>query len=110
MRDKYFKMINESNNQPHPFMPLIKEFQNIWREIRIARRNTQTHNGSRRKILGKSLYLGKNNTFLNNPWVIYKSQRESRKYYKLNENENISKFVRDSQMNALREFYSTKCL
>lgn len=89
LRDKYFKIISESNNQPHKFMPLITEFQNIWREVRIAKRNTQIHNGSRRKILGKSLYLAKNNTFLNNPWVIYESQRESRKYYKLNENENM---------------------
>lgn len=29
LRDKYFKIISESNNQPHKFMPLITEFQNI---------------------------------------------------------------------------------
>lgn len=51
-------MINESNNQPYPFMPLIKEFQNIWREIRIAKEEYKRIMVGR-KILGKSLYLGK---------------------------------------------------
>ena len=79
---------------------------NKFKRINIIQCLSSDHNGIKLeinniKVTGKSQNMWRlNSTLLNNTWVKQEISREILKYFELNENDNLSRFVGCSKSSA----------